>query len=180
MEFVRSISVSQSDDHGSNIPPLSPASVASSCNEESPMDGASLNHEGATDTEAGGRNIPENKPNRPVPSGSAAEMLRHYMQVKTNKSQEEEDHLKRVIFARIEKTVRTLPPHMQIRLKFRLILKLDSQISTLVHNAELENIQTSPIHSHHNVPHPFVNNQTYENKHICMTIIIVFILPCNY
>ncbi|KAK9886270.1 hypothetical protein WA026_015781 [Henosepilachna vigintioctopunctata] len=119
------------------------------------MDGASLNHEDATDTKAGGKNIPENKPNRPVPSGSAAEMLRHYMQVKINKSQEEGDHLKK-FFASIEETVRTLPPHMQIRLK--------SQISTLVHNAELENIQTSPILSHHNVPHPFVNNQTYENN----------------
>ncbi|KAK9872849.1 hypothetical protein WA026_019637 [Henosepilachna vigintioctopunctata] len=82
--------VSQSDDHESNIFPLCPASVASSCNEESPMDGASLNHEDATDTEADGRNIPENEPNRPVPSGSAAKMLWHYMQVKINKSQEEE------------------------------------------------------------------------------------------
>ncbi|KAK9874006.1 hypothetical protein WA026_002357 [Henosepilachna vigintioctopunctata] len=161
MEFVRSISVSQSDDHESNIPPLSPASVASSCYEESPMDGASMNHEDATDTEAGGEIFQKTNPT---------------VQCRPDLQQKFYG-----ITCSIEKTVRTLPPHMQIRLKFRLILKLDSQISTLVHNAELENIQTIPIHSHHNVPHPFVNNQTYENNTIYMyENNRVFILACNY
>lgn len=158
MEFVKPHLFSQSDDQSSNIPPLpeSPGSVASSCHDlslvsdESP--GIDRNEEELGNREAetpasSGRDTPstsgrENrtKTRKPTPSGTAAEMLRHYINMKmsTNFPPESKipsgDHLTKY-FQSIEETVRTLPPHIQIRLK--------AQISQLVHNAELEAISAN-------------------------------------
>ena len=147
MEFVKPHLFSQSDDQSSNIPPLpeSPASVASSCHDLSLNDEELGNREAETPASSD-RDTPstssENrtKTRKPTPSGTAAEMLRHYIDMKmsTNFPPASKipsgDHLTKY-FQSIEETVRTLPPHIQIRLK--------SQISQLVHNAELEAVSVN-------------------------------------
>lgn len=151
MEFIKPHLFSQSDDQTSNFspPPDSPRSVASAVHDLSQEtdDSSSMDksHEQIENPQSiqsvsSGRDTPlssapakKNLNSKPIPPTSAAEMLRQYLNMKAATSTEaaypNEDHLTKY-FQSIEETVRTLPPRIQIRLK--------SQISELVHNAELE------------------------------------------
>lgn len=66
---------------------------------------------------------------------TAADVLRQYIDMKKSANVNSKIDQLSKYFQSIESTVRSLPPYIQIRLK--------SQISQLVHNAELEAVSTS-------------------------------------
>ncbi|KAF6216077.1 hypothetical protein GE061_000415 [Apolygus lucorum] len=162
---------SQSDEQDSKVPPPSPSDHTSNhgtqLDEESSQnddDDFERNpQESVTGIDSGSRGKETSTPlsqrsssqksGTQLPSGSAAEMLRHYMAVKLSKAAESQnvtsssDHLTKY-FQSIEETVRTLPAPIQIRLK--------SQISQLIHDAEYEATMatTTDPYAQLSQPHP--------------------------
>lgn len=149
MEFIKPYLFSQSADQISNFspPPESPESVSSP--NELQMPEASPNNETSQDSIEtpqilSTRNSRDKhlSSSKQIPPGSAAEVLRHYMNMKNTATETKSsgDHLSKY-FQSIEETVRTLPHITQIRLK--------TQISQLVHAAELEaisgHVSSSPV-----------------------------------
>lgn len=162
IQFVKSHLFSQSDEENSNITALPESStlVVSTENDSSRItDRALVSEYNEGELEDGGREPlfttvgencikepgengpPSSSVNRKIfstenstPSGTAEEMLQHYMNMSAlTNPQASGDQLTKC-FQSIEETVRTLPPFIQIRLK--------SQISQFVHDAELEAIST--------------------------------------
>lgn len=163
MQFVKSHLFSQSDEEISNITALPESStlVVSTENDSSHITDRALvseYNEGELEDdgreplfttigencikEPGENGPPSSSVNRKktfstensTPSGTAEEILQHYMNMSAlTNPQASGDQLTKY-FQSIEETVRTLPPFIQIRLK--------SQISQFVHDAELEAIST--------------------------------------
>lgn len=125
--FVKPYLFTQSNDQISNISSLSKSrvSVASSYPEIEELTGIYINHEyvGAEQAERLAST------GRDTPSFVKATTSKPPVSIATTR-----DHLT-AYFQSIEETVRSLPAHIQIRLK--------TQISQLVHNAELEVINAT-------------------------------------
>lgn len=178
MEFVKSYLFSQSEEEISNFSALRQSSPSTASHNSSSFtdeieknEGELQNQQSEKPEDAGiitnefGNNQKHKsslsvgkkstfEKNKSVPSGTAAEMLHHYMNMKMNSPRATGDQLTKY-FQSIEETVRTLPPSIQIRLK--------SQISQLVHNAELEAINTQmPTNPH--PPFSFSQQQSNINQ----------------
>jgi len=139
MEFIKPYLFTENDNEVSNIPalPESPISVSSplndstfvseeSCEEIEKNDELNTHHK-----ETSGKKLLVTKKK----TDTAADMLRQYIDMKKSSNINPKIDQLGKYFQSIESTVRSLPSYIQIKLK--------SQISQLVHNAELEAVSTS-------------------------------------
>jgi len=164
MEFVKSYLFSQSEEEMSNFPALSPSSPTTDSNDLSSITNELLETEEneeelknqqsdeLEDSVIINNKLVNNQNNKQLFSvgkkseigtdkpGTAAKLLHQYMQMKMSASSNPRpsgDQLTKY-FQSIEATVRTLPVNIQIKLK--------SQISQLVYNAEMEAVSMPTNH----------------------------------